>query len=65
MPCEVPGPLRMPVSPGPYPVRQVGLVIDLTKSWQYYSVEEWLGVAHHKVLFGVCDQPVYTHLRCF
>jgi hypothetical protein len=33
-------------------VRQVGLVIDLTKSWQYYSIEEWLEVAHHKVLTG-------------
>lgn len=28
---------------------KVGLVIDLTRSSQYYSKEEWLGVACHKV----------------
>ena len=50
---------------GVVPERQVGLVIDLTKSWQYYSVEEWLGVAHHKVHFGVCFEPVSTRLACF
>lgn len=29
--------------------KQVGLVIDLTRSSQYYSKEEWLGVRCHKV----------------
>ena len=34
---------------------QVGLVVDLTKSWRYYDVEEFQavpgfeGVLHHKV----------------
>jgi hypothetical protein len=50
---------------GVVPERQVGLVIDLTKSWQYYSVEEWLGVAHHKVHFGACSETVSTRLAYF
>eukprot|EP00976_Prorocentrum_cordatum_P100605 1192300-Prorocentrum_minimum.AAC.4 len=44
---------------------QIGMVIDLTNTWKYYSLHEWvaLGVKHVKIACAGRDGPPEPEVR--